>query len=307
MPRRHHPRTDHRRTAIAQEAIQRGHKVLGVYQRNKPTLEGLDGAVQRDLSDLASLQNWLMEAWPDAVINAAAVSAISDVDRDPDAAARVNIDMPALLAQVCHHMGIRFVHMSTDMVFCGEEAPYRSTSTPSPRSRYGEQKLEAERRILKAAAEESVVLRVALLTGNTPGGRRSPHEALFAQWAAGKTTSLFTDEWRTPVSISNTASAIMDLAERRDLSGIFHWGGTQRLSRHEMGERILAHFNLPSRLVQAALRGDIPSCASRPRDLSLELAPLAGKLKTLPESFDDQVETFIVPKPFREWYLNLED
>ena len=107
-------------TAIAQEAIQRGHKVLGVYQRNKPTLEGLDGAVQRDLSDLASLQNWLMEAWPDAVINAAAVSAISDVDRDPDAAARVNIDMPALLAQVCHHMGIRFVHMSTDMVFCGE-------------------------------------------------------------------------------------------------------------------------------------------------------------------------------------------
>ena len=192
-----------------------------------------------------------------------------------------------LLAQLSTHLGARLVHVSTDMVFDGQsEQPYRSTDMPAPTNLYGQTKLMAEREVLKHNPEDPVVLRIPILMGNSPGGRRSVHEKLIAAIQAGEKPKLFCDEIRQPCSASNVAEVLLELSERRDLHGLFHWAGNETLSRFEMGQRILKHFGLPLDAIESACRDD----DSRPAKLTFNLNPIVSKLKTKPIDFETQLE-----------------
>lgn len=77
---------------------------------------------------------------------------------------------------------------------------------------------------------------------------------------------LFTDEIRQPVEVSNLADVSIELCERNNLSGLYHWAGTEAMSRHEIGVRIARHFGLNTdALVRPISRAEVPSAAARPR------------------------------------------
>jgi len=63
-------------------------------------------------------------------------------------------------------------------------------------------------------------------------------------WAAGRTAKLYTDELRQPCTAENLAEVMVELCERRDLRGVFHWAGAELLSRHALGMRLRDHFKL---------------------------------------------------------------
>ena len=52
----------------------------------------------------------------------------------------------------------------------------------------------------------------------------------------------------------------------------------------------------------AALMAFAGQAAARPRDLSLRLHPLAGKLRTQAQSFEDQLAQLRVPRGSENWY-----
>ena len=90
--------------------------------------------------------------------------------------------------------------------------------------------------------------------GNSIAGRRSVHERLFLDWSAGRVPRLYTDEFRQVCTSENLAEAMVELCERDDFRGVFHWAGADLLSRYEIGRRIREHFKLaesqaPRRLV----------------------------------------------------------
>ncbi len=273
--------------SYAQAALRRGHDVTALYHANEPTLGGLARKIQLDAEQPEALTGICLELWPDAIINCAALSNPADVDAEPTKAEKVNVALPRLLAQLATHLGARLIHVSTDMVFDGRsDAPYRSTDMPAPTTLYGQTKLMAEREVLEHNPEDPVVLRLPILMGNSPGGQRSVHEKLLQAIHSGKKPKLFCDEIRQPCSASNAAEVMLELTERRDLHGIFHWAGPEALSRFEMGQRILKHFGLPLDSVRSACRED----DARPANLTFNLHPIASKLKTKPVDFQDQLE-----------------
>ena len=70
-----------------------------------------------------------------------------------------------------------------------------------------------------------------------------------------------------------------------------------------MGVRIAEHFGLDTdKLIVASLRSTAPNLGTRPRDLSLQLHPLAGKLKTPVQAFDAQLGELRVPRGCEDWY-----
>jgi dTDP-4-dehydrorhamnose reductase len=230
-------------------------------------------------------------------------------EADPAKAQALNVDLAALLGRLAHHVSARLIHISSEQVFNGTQTtPYSVGDTPLPINLYGRQKLESERAVRAAAPDLSVVLRVPLLMGNSPGGRRSNHERLFAEWAQGRVPSLFVDEFRQPCTAENLAEVLLEFCERQDLSGLFHWAGTDLLSRHEMGVRMREHFKLTEKQapLQATTRADHPAIArKRQACLALDLAPLPGKLKTRPQAFAEQLEELKVPPAQRDWYHRL--
>ena len=205
------------------------------------------------IEDDERLTRTLFDKWPDAIVNCSAISSPASVDLDPSGSFRVNVTATARLAEIAAHLGARFIHLSTDMVFDGRESPYRSTDLPNPLSEYGRQKLEAEKKVLAATDENLVVLRITLLNGNSPGGNRSPHERILHGLAEGNPPTLFEDEFRQPCSSDNVADAILELIERPNLNGLFHWAGADEISRYELGLRILSALALS----RGAFRGQV--------------------------------------------------
>ena len=273
--------------AYALAAVRRGHTVTALYNQNRPIADGLARTIQLDASEPEELTKIAIELWPDAIVNCAAISNATSVEADAMRAEKINVALPRLLAQLSTHLGARLLHVSTDMVFDGQsEQPYRSTDMPAPTNLYGQTKLMAEREVLEHNPEDPVVLRIPILMGNSPGGRRSLHEKLIAAIQAGKKPKLFCDEMRQPCSASNVAEVLLELTERRDLHGLFHWAGSETLSRFEIGQRILKHFGLPLDAIESVCRDD----DSRPARLTFNLNPIVSKLKTKPIDFAAQLD-----------------
>jgi dTDP-4-dehydrorhamnose reductase len=284
--------------AYAQAAVRRGHSVTALYNQNPPIADSLARTIQLDAAHPEALTGLCLEIWPDVIVNCAAISNPVSVDAEPQLAEKINVALPRLLAQLSTHLGARLLHVSTDMVFDGQASePYRSTDMPCPTNLYGQTKLMAEREVLEHNPEDPVVLRIPILMGNSPGGQRSVHEKLLAAIHAGERPKLFCDEMRQPCAASNVAEVLLELTERRDLHGIFHWAGNETLSRFEMGQRILKHFGLPLDAVESVCQGDDPAYAGRPSNLTFNLHPIVSKLKTKPVDFEAQLEELTRVEP----------
>jgi len=284
--------------AYAQAAVRRGHSVTALYNTNRPIANGLARSIQLDAAEPNALTGLCLQHWPDVIVNCAAISNPTSVDANPQLAEKINVALPRLLAQLSTHLGARLLHVSTDMVFDGHSVePYRSTDMPYPTNLYGQTKLMAEREVLEHNPEDPVVLRIPILMGNSPSGQRSLHEKLLAAIHAGQRPKLFCDEMRQPCSSSNVAEVLLELTERRDLHGIFHWAGSETLSRFEMGQRILKHFGLPLDAVKSACLSDDPAHAGRPSNLTFNLHPIVSKLKTKPVDFEAQLEELTRVEP----------
>jgi dTDP-4-dehydrorhamnose reductase len=284
-------------------ALRRGHDVLALGGTRAPAIPGVRQARAFDLCAEAALEALVLEEFPHAVVHCAALPTIETCLADPAKAKALNTEVPKKLAQLCFHLGAKLVHVSTDTVFDGVAGNYQPTDAPAPLNLYGETKAAAEVEVLRYGREHAAVLRTSPIIGNSPGGDRGLHERLFASWKDGRPTPLFTDEIRQPVEVSNLADVTVELCERANLSGLFHWAGTEALSRHEIGGRIARHFGLDAdALVRATSRAEVPAAAARPRDLSLRLHPLAGKLRTPAQSFEEQLAQLRVPRGCEDWY-----
>lgn len=285
-------------------ALRRGFDVTALLHENEVFLPPSVRRVKTDLTNDDALRSFILQEFPDAIVNCAGVTSIADAEADHTRAEKLNAALPRTLAMLANHISARFIHVSTDMVFDGDKGNYEHTDMPLPRNLYAQTKLLGEREVLKFGKANAAVIRTTLLSGNSPRGNKSLHERLFADWAAGKKTPLFEEELRQPVSVSNLADVLVELCERTNLSGVYHWAGEEKLSRFEIGERIARHFGLPAEeLIEKTSYKKVGGAAnSRPRDLSLILHPLAGKLKTRVQAFDEILSEMRVPAPCEAWY-----
>ena len=290
--------------AFAELAARHGHTVTGTVTTFTGTPAGVSEKIILDLADHAAVSAAILRAAPDAIVNAAAVSEPAKCDDDPALSEKLNIALPALAARLAQQLGVRVLHLSSEQVFAGDRAPYTVTDPVAPINTYARQKVESERLVHSIAPTFAATIRAPLLMGNSPGGKRSLHERLLGDWAAGKTPALYTDEFRQTCTAQNLASALLELAARPDITGVFHWAGAELLSRLELGLRIRTHFRLPESAapLKATDRAANPAAAaSRQANLALDLRPLSQLLETPVETIDQQLATLAVPPHLHAW------
>ncbi len=185
-----------------------------------------------DLRDPAATRRVVEADRPDAVINAAYVAGGPDLDA-------VTAVAPGVLAAACAARGIRFVHVSTDVVFDGRIPPgesYGEAAVPNPVHVYGRAKLEAE--VAVAARDPAAaVVRTSLLYPGTQVG-------LVERAVSGaEPVTFFDDEWRSPCRTADLARFLLWLAvdpAGRTVEGVVHAAGADAMSRAELALRIAA-------------------------------------------------------------------
>jgi dTDP-4-dehydrorhamnose reductase len=139
---------------LIQAARQSGWTVTGVHRP------------ECDITDRQSVLRALGDAGPiDAVINAAAYTAVDRAESESDLAFAVNEQGAANVAQACREFGLPLIHLSTDYVFNGMiTRPYLPSDPVSPLGIYGRSKAAGETAVCRTLREH-VIVRTSWLFG----------------------------------------------------------------------------------------------------------------------------------------------
>jgi dTDP-4-dehydrorhamnose reductase len=220
-----------------------------------------------DLADPTAIAAVLVKHRPTHIIHLAAVTAVADAWRDPQRATAVNTDATAQIADWANQHSAKMLFVSTDMVFDGETAPYDEDDEPQPLSCYGRTKAAAERAICELPG--ALIVRLPLMYGFPAAPRETTFVKQVAALRAGEPLTLFTDEYRTPISLIDAARALLALATS-DVRGVIHVAGPERMSRYEMGVRFASALDIPHPNLIAASRLTVEAAEPRAADLSLD-------------------------------------
>jgi dTDP-4-dehydrorhamnose reductase len=188
----------------------------------------------------------------------------------------VNVDGARHIARAATRYHARLIHLSSDVIFDGEHAPYDEDAAPAPITPYAESKACAEQ-VVKEEYVDPVIVRTSLVYGFAPMDPRT------RQTLDGEMSRLFTDEYRCPICVDDLADALIELAQN-GFVGVMNIAGPQRLSRYEFGVELARAFRVDPRF-QPALSASSPT--PRPRDCALDISRAQGILKTRLRSVDD--------------------
>lgn len=235
-----------------------------------------------ELTETLNVETRIHALKPDLLIHCAALSRTKDCEQNPDQARRINVEVTAHLAQLSQ--GIPFIFLSSGEVFDGKTGWYGETNQPNPINVYGQTKLEAEQAVLQNPGH--TVVRIVLTAGTSETGDRSFVEDMCRTAKTGKDGTLYADEFRCPLPAGVIARAVWELVDHKQ-PGLYHLGGSERLSRWEIGETLLPWYpELKGRLMKGSTRNHVGSF--RPVDLSLRCDKIQSLL------------SFRIPG-FREW------
>ncbi|HZH46909.1 MAG TPA: dTDP-4-dehydrorhamnose reductase [Roseococcus sp.] len=210
---------------------------------------------------------------PDAVINAAAWTAVDAAEEDEAGAFRANALGPALVAQLCAESDLPLLQISTDYVYDGRKgSPYVETDLPNPLGAYGRTKLAGELAAL-AHNPRTAVFRTAWVF--SPVGRNFVRTMLGAG-AQRDELRVVADQHGNPTAAPDLADALAQvLARIRDegwrdaYRGAFHMAGGGHANWHEFAEAIFAAARPhggPSPRVLPIATHEYPVKATRPAD-----------------------------------------
>lgn len=219
-----------------------------------------------DVTDQFAVAQAMAGVAPTHIIHAAALSAIADCYRNPQAAQRINVDGTRHVLKEAQRWQARTLLVSTDLVFDGQRGGYTEADEPRPLSIYGHSKLSAER--IAAEWPDALIVRVSWLLGPKLFGEPRFLDDVLAKLRCGQTVRLFADEFRSPLPLTWAARALID-AVRSPARGLLHLAGPVRMSRWEMGCRTAKALGLRTDLILPGSQADVPSHEPRPKDVSL--------------------------------------
>lgn len=106
----------------------------------------------------------IREIHPDAVINAAAWTAVDKAEAEEAAATVVNGAAPSAMARAAAQLGVPFVQISTDYVFDGAgDAPFKPDHPVAPLDAYGRSKLAGEQGVIAAGGIHAILRLLGVL------------------------------------------------------------------------------------------------------------------------------------------------
>jgi dTDP-4-dehydrorhamnose reductase len=239
------------------------------------------GRPELDLSIPESILPAFAAAKPDVIVNAAAYTAVDQVEANPEEAMIVNGRGAGAVAETAHKLGVPVIHLSTDYVFDGRKpTPYVEEDAAAPQNVYGASKLAGELAVAKAAPNH-VILRTAWVY--SPFGKNFVLTVLRLAETRPE-LRVVADQLGSPTYATDIATAIARIAQNLtsgsasaprisdSLFGLFHLTGTGETNWAEFASTIFelaAARGMKVPKVIPISSADFPTPAKRPTNSRL--------------------------------------
>lgn len=232
------------------------------------------GRHEADLSDPAACAAVINSTDADAVINAAAWTAVDAAETEEVAANVINADAPTAMAAACAQKDLPFVHISTDYVFDGAVGPAWSPDDPTaPLGAYGRTKLAGEQGVI-AAGGSYVILRTAWVF-DEDGKNFVTTMLRLAQ--TRDSLNVVGDQIGGPTPAAAIADACLTIAKalvaNKGPSGVYHFSGYPDVSWADFARAIFATAGREIPVIDIAT-ADYPTPATRPANSRLDCTSL---------------------------------
>lgn len=248
------------------------------------------GREEADLLDPAACAAAIAACDADAVINAAAWTAVDKAETEEAAATVVNGDAPTAMARAAATRGLPFLHVSTDYVFDGAgDRPFAPDHPTAPQNAYGRSKLAGEQGV-RAAGGNHLILRTSWVV--------SAHGTNFVKTMLRlgrerEGLNVVADQIGGPTPAAAIAGALLTAARamRQGASGgTHHFAGAPDTSWADFARAIMAEAGLSCRITGIPTT-EYPTPARRPLNSRLDCHALTA--------------AFGIPRP--DWRQGLTD
>ncbi|MFA5974923.1 MAG: SDR family oxidoreductase [Elusimicrobiota bacterium] len=255
----------------------RGHTIVG-NGRQPSTPSPVERYLPGDLSQPPFASRLVAQAKPDVIINCVGLANVNLCESDPGMARTVNVLTAMNLAKAAAAAGIRFLHISTDHLFKGDEPFRKETDPPAPVNEYGRSKWEGEKAVLETCTQAAVIR--TNFYGWSPAG----HAPTFAEWLYQSLSEkhpihLYTDYYFNSIEVSYLAEALEEVTHS-NYRGLLNIASPERVSKYEFGRALAEVFRLSMKSVTACSFEPKTMAVKRPRDLSLSTALFSSHFKT---------------------------
>ncbi len=254
-----------------------------------------------DLRDATALDSALRRLRPQAVINAAAYTAVDKAEADADMAFAVNRDAVLQLATACAREKIPLVHVSTDYVFDGRKtSPYTEEDPVNPLGVYARSKQQGEQ-ALRQAQKQHLILRTSWVFG-----RFGPNFVKTMLRLAREKPELrvVADQHGAPTHAGAIADELLGLARRAASGENLHWGtyhycGTPSTTWHDFAQTIIeraAALGLLTKAVpvHAITSKEYLTPSPRPANTRLDCTRIRENLGVLPRPWRTGLDEVLI-------------
>jgi dTDP-4-dehydrorhamnose reductase len=258
-------------------------EVIALGREGHRQYAGLTG----DLSQPDALVRSIAQIRPQAIVNAAAYTAVDQAEVERERAFAINASAVGALARAAHDCDAWLVHYSTDYVFDGTGTqPWRESDATRPVNAYGQSKLAGEEAIRSTHARH-LILRCSwvfeawgqnfLKSILRAAQQRDQLRVVADQHGAPTRAALIADVTAHALRILCAAPD----AESRALAGTYHLSPRGETNWHAYAQRIVeqaAQHGLPIKARAAAIEpiasADYPTAAKRPHNSRMDASRL---------------------------------
>ena len=239
--------------------VSKTHELLTTYNTNTGNCKEFSSK-QINILDKNELQKLFEEFNPDVVIHSAAIT--NPVPKENQSAKDyfdTNVTSTKNIAQLCEKYKAKLIYISTDLVYAGYRGSFlKEDAKLIPATLYAETKLVGEMKI-KETTENYLILRTALLYGFGLNHSQCHFQQMFNDLKINKPVKLFIDQFRTPISLSDSSAIITDLIGIDFINETINLGGTEKVSRFDMGEMLCSIAGFDKDLIQKIKMDEIPN------------------------------------------------
>lgn len=255
-----------------------------------------------DLADPASLTAPILAARPDAIVNAAAYTAVDKAEEETALAEAINGVAPGVIAQAAAQLGVPFVHVSTDYVFAGDgDRPYREDDPVAPRSAYGRSKAAGEAAVAATDADYAIVRTAWVYAGQGANFMRT----MLRLAETRDEVRVVADQRGTPTLADDLADGILAMLAQWPAGGVrrtYHLTNAGDTTWAGFAEAIFAEaarHGLPAARVVPITTAEYPTPARRPAMSVLDGARLTADFGIAPRPWRDALAALFAAPDFR--------
>jgi hypothetical protein len=230
----------------------RGHEVYGVSSHMFP------------LSDEGAMRAAIDEFEPDAILHAAAYTAVDAAEDEPDLCRLVNAAGTEILSRLAAERGCKLLYISTDYVFPGTgDIPYETDDLTAPKNVYGASKLMGEEAVA-AHLTNYFIVRISWVFG---AHGKNFVKTMLSLAETHKSLSVVSDQIGSPTYTRDLAPLLADMIVS-DKYGVYHATNEGFCSWAEFAKEIFRSARRDVAVTAVPSRA-YPTKAARPKNSRL--------------------------------------